>query len=182
MVSSEFSNDSITNDPLYISSDLVASPWETCSESSSWLSLLQQLVEVAPDSDLLSELSAWISLVILLLLLLWCLILPTLPNPWLINSDLQISSTERHGLSLSLSCLSLAGPGLLYLCLTVTLCLDQHHPLPLPLDDPGLLSLLLTVSFSCSIWSAHGILSSHECDSGMLGNPLSDEFIVHFLN
>ena len=81
-------------------------------------------VEVAPDSDFLSELSSSISLVILLLLLLWCLILPFLPYPWLINSDLQISSSEGHGLSLSLSCLSPADPGLLYLCLTVTLCLD----------------------------------------------------------
>ena len=63
-------------------------------------------VEVAPDSDFLSELSSSISLVILLLLLLWCLILPFLPYPWLNNSDLQISSSEGHGLSLSLSVLT----------------------------------------------------------------------------
>ena len=75
-------------------------------------------VEVAPDSDFLSELSSSISLVILLLLLLWCLIRPTLPYPWLINSDLQISSSEGHGLSLSLSVLT---------CLTLLMILVYYH-------------------------------------------------------
>ena len=99
---------------------------------------------------------------LLVLSLLWltiplCLGLPR-PLP-LDDPGLLISLSLSPGLSLSC------------LCLTVPL----PRPLPHPLDDPSLLSL--SISFSCSIWSAHGILPSHDCDSGMLGNSSSDECI-----